>query len=453
DCTRYCKDGKEASQKAIMAGNDMDMESNAYRNNLAQLVKENKVPIATVDEAVKRILKKKFELGLFDDPFKYCNKERQETELNNPEHTKIAREVAAKSIVLLKNEQHVLPLSKETKTIAFIGPMVKLKRANHGFWAVDLKDVDSTYIVSQWEGLENKVGKTTKLLYAKGCGVEDKSKAGFQEAIDVANQADVVVLSIGERWNMSGEAKSRSNIHLPGIQEDLIKELQKTGKPIVILINAGRPLIFNWTADNMPTIVYTWWLGSEAGNAIADVLFGDYNPSGKLPMSFPREEGQIPIYYNHFSTGRPSINEDKIYKSAYIDLPNTPKFPFGYGLSYTTFEYSNLKLSKSKMKPNETIQVTLDITNTGKYAGEEVVQLYLQDKFGSVVRPIEELKDFQKIKLTAGETKTIKFVIDNQKLAFYNQKLEFKSEPGDFNLMIGSSSADIRLNSTFELIP
>ncbi|WP_333599703.1 beta-glucosidase BglX [Flavobacterium sp.] len=449
----YCKDGKEAAQKAIMAGNDMDMESNAYRNNLAQLVKENKVPIATVDEAVKRILKKKFELGLFDDPFKYCNKERQETELNNPEHTKIAREVAAKSIVLLKNEQHVLPLSKETKTIAFIGPMVKLKRANHGFWAVDLKDVDSTYIVSQWEGLENKVGKTTKLLYAKGCGVEDKSKAGFQEAIDVANQADVVVLSIGERWNMSGEAKSRSNIHLPGIQEDLIKELQKTGKPIVILINAGRPLIFNWTADNMPTIVYTWWLGSEAGNAIADVLFGDYNPSGKLPMSFPREEGQIPIYYNHFSTGRPSINEDKIYKSAYIDLPNTPKFPFGYGLSYTTFEYSNLKLSKSKMKPNETIQVTLDITNTGKYAGEEVVQLYLQDKFGSVVRPIEELKDFQKIKLTAGETKTIKFVIDNQKLAFYNQKLEFKSEPGDFNLMIGSSSADIRLNSTFELIP
>jgi beta-glucosidase len=279
------------------------------------------------------------------------------------------------------------------------------------------------------------------------------SKAGFQEAIDAANQADVVILSIGERWNMSGEAKSRSNLQLPGVQEDLIKELQKTGKPIVILINAGRPLIFNWTADNMPTIVYTWWLGSEAGNAIADVLFGDYNPSGKLPMSFPRTEGQIPIYYNHFSTGRPSINEDKVYKSAYIDLPNSPKFPFGYGLSYTTFSYGDLKLSKTKMKDTETLEVSMILTNTGKFAGEEVVQLYLQDKFGSVVRPIIELKDFQKVRLQPGETKTLTFVIDNEKLAFYNQALEFKSEPGEFNLMIGSSSSDIRLSASFELIP
>lgn len=449
----YCKDNKEAAEKAILAGSDMDMESNAYRYNLAQLVAENKVPMSIVDEAVKRILRKKFELGLFDDPFKFCSKERQEKALNNPDHAKIARDVAAKSIVLLKNEKQVLPLSKETKTIAFIGPMVKPKRINHGFWAVDLKDVDSTYIVSQWEGLQNKVGKKTKLLYARGCGVEDMSKAGFQEAVDVANQADVVILSIGERWNMSGEAKSRSNLQLPGVQEDLIKELQKTGKPIVILINAGRPLIFNWTADNMPTIVYTWWLGSEAGNAIADVLFGDYNPSGKLPMSFPRTEGQIPIYYNHFSTGRPSINEDKVYKSAYIDLPNSPKFPFGYGLSYTTFSYSDLKLSKTKMTSAETLEVSMTLTNTGKFAGEEVVQLYLQDKFGSVVRPIIELKDFQKIKLQAGESKTLTFVIDNEKLAFYNQALEFKSEPGAFNLMIGSSSSDIRLSTSFELIP
>jgi len=449
----YCNDNKEAAEKAILAGSDMDMESNAYRFNLAQLVAENKVPMSVVDEAVKRILRKKFELGLFDDPFKFCSKERQEKALNNPEHAKIAREVAAKSVVLLKNEKQVLPLSKETKTIAFIGPMVKPKRINHGFWAVDLKDVDSTYIVSQWEGLQNKVGKKTKLLYARGCGVEDMSKAGFQEAVDVANQADVVILSIGERWNMSGEAKSRSNLQLPGVQEDLIKELQKTGKPIVILINAGRPLIFNWTADNMPTIVYTWWLGSEAGNAIADVLFGDYNPSGKLPMSFPRTEGQIPIYYNHFSTGRPSINEDKVYKSAYIDLPNSPKFPFGYGLSYTTFSYGDLKLSKTKMKDTETLEVSMTLTNTGKFAGEEVVQLYLQDKFGSVVRPIIELKDFQKVKLQPGETKTLTFVINNEKLAFYNQALEFKSEPGAFNLMIGSSSSDIRLSANFELIP
>jgi len=449
----YTKDGSEAAEKAILAGNDMDMESNAYRNNLAQLVNDGKVPLSVVDEAVSRILRKKFELGLFDDPFRYCNKERQDKELNNPDHTRLAREVAAKSIVLLKNEKNVLPLSKDTKTIAFIGPMVKPKRINHGFWAVDLKDVDSTYIVSQWEGLEHKVGKNTKLLYARGCGVEDTSKAGFKEAIDVANQADVVILSIGERWNMSGEAKSRSNIHLPGVQEDLVKELQKTGKPIVILINAGRPLIFNWTADNMPTIVYTWWLGSEAGNAIADVLFGDYNPSGKLPITFPREEGQIPIYYNHFNTGRPSINEDKVYKSAYIDLPNSPKFPFGYGLSYTSFDYSNLRLSKTTMKDNETIEVSVTITNTGKRAGEEVVQLYLQDKFGSVVRPVLELKDFQKIKLNAGEAKAITFSIDKEKLSFFNSDLQWVAEPGAFGLMIGASSADIRLKSSFELIP
>ncbi|TRX16697.1 glycoside hydrolase family 3 N-terminal domain-containing protein [Flavobacterium franklandianum] len=449
----YVKDSKEAAIAAIIAGTDMDMESNSYRNNLAQLVKEKKINVSLIDEAVKRILRKKFELGLFDDPFRYCNSEREKDALNNPEHAKIARKIASKSIVLLKNEQHILPLSKNIKTIAFIGPMVKLKRANHGFWAIDLKDVDSTYIVSQWEGLEKKVGKNTQLLYAKGCGIEDESKADFQEAIDVANQADVVILSIGERWNMSGEAKSKSNIHLSEVQENLIKELQKTGKPIVILINAGRPLIFNWTADTMPTIVYTWWLGSEAGNAIADVLFGDYNPSGKLPMSFPREEGQIPIYYNHFNTGRPAQNETNTnYVSAYIDLPNSPKFPFGFGLSYTTFQYADLKLSKQKMKNDESIEVSLTIKNTGKFAGEEVVQLYLRDKVGSVVRPILELKDFKKINLEVGETKTIKFTIDNQKLSFYNSKLEFNSEPGDFDLMIGSSSTDIRLRDNFELI-
>jgi beta-glucosidase len=302
--------------------------------------------------------------------------------------------------------------------------MVKPKRINHGFWAVNLKEIDSSYIVSQWEGLENKVGKTAKLLYAKGCDIEGTNKTGFQEALDIANQSDVVIVSIGERFDMSGESKSRSNIHLPGVQEDLIKELQKTGKPIVVLINAGRPLVFNWIADNMPTIVYTWWLGSEAGNAIADVLFGDYNPSGKLPMTFPRDEGQIPIYYNHFNTGRPSINEEKLYKSSYIDLQNTPKFPFGFGLSYTTFNYSNLKLSKTKMKTNETIEVSVSISNTGKYEGEEIVQLYIKDKYASLIRPILELKDFQKIKLSVGETKTIKFNIDTNKLSFYNEKLE-----------------------------
>ncbi|MDD2820103.1 MAG: beta-glucosidase BglX [Flavobacterium sp.] len=449
----YSKDNKEAALQAITAGSDMDMESNAYRYHLAELVKEKKVSITLIDDAVKRILRKKFELGLFDDPFKYCNPEREQAALNNPEHRKAARDIAAKSIVLLKNENGILPLSKETKTIAFIGPLVKERKQNMGFWSVELPEVDyDKHVISQWEGLQNRVGNSAKLLYAKGCEIEGDNKDGFAEAVAVANQADVVILSIGERRDMSGEAKSRSNLRLPGVQEELIKAIQATGKPIVVLINAGRPLIFNYTADTVPAILYTWWLGTEAGNAIADVLFGDYNPSGKLPMSFPREEGQIPIYYNHFNTGRPAVNETATnYVSAYTDLKNSPKFPFGFGLSYTTFDYSDLKLSKNKIKSTETIEVSMTITNSGKVAGEEVVQLYLRDKVGSVVRPIIELKDFQKIKLNAGETKMVKFTIDKQKLSFYNADLKWISEPGDFDLMIGSSSSDIRLKATFEL--
>lgn len=448
----FAVDNKEAALKAITAGSDMDMESNAYRNHLLQLVNEGKVSVALIDDAVRRILRKKFEMGLFEDPYRYSDTKREQSALNNPEHATIARTVAAKSIVLLKNDNKVLPLSKNNKTIAFIGPMVKLKRANHGFWAIDLKEIDSTYIVSQWEGLQNKIGKSSKLLYAKGCGINSYDKSGFAEAVAVANQADIVIVSVGERHDMSGEAKSRSNLHLPGVQEELLQELQKTGKPIVVLINAGRPLIFNWTADNMPTIVYTWWLGSEAGNAIADVLFGDYNPSGKLPMTFPREEGQIPIYYNKFTTGRPAKDDnDKTYVSAYIDLPNSPKFPFGYGLSYTTFAYNNLKLSSEKINANEKIKVSFDLSNTGQYAGEEVVQLYIKDKVGSVVRPIMELKDFKKLYLAPGETQSVTFIIDSEKLSFYDANLNFIAEPGEFELMIGSSSADIRLHTKFEL--
>ncbi|MBC7845251.1 MAG: beta-glucosidase BglX [Flavobacterium sp.] len=450
----YAKDGKEAAYLAITAGSDMDMESRCYKNNLEALLKEKRIDIQLVDDAVRRVLRKKFELGLFDDPYRFCNPEREKAALNNPEHTKAAREIGAKSIVLLKNNSNLLPLSKATKTIAFIGPLVKEYKQNMGFWDVDLPGVDyEKLVVSQWDGLQNKVGKNTKLLYAKGCEIEGDNKDGFAEAVKIASQADVVIMSIGEKRDMSGEAKSRSNIHIPGVQEELVKAIQATGKPVVVLINTGRPLIFNDIADNVPAILYTWWLGTEAGNSIADVLFGDVNPSAKLPMTFPREVGQIPIYYNHFNTGRPAKNDtDLHYTSAYIDLSISPKFPFGYGLSYTTFQYSELKLSKKKMKNNETIEVTANITNTGKYAGEEVVQLYLRDKFGSVVRPVKELKGFEKIKLNVGETKTVKFVIDNQKLSFYNDKLEFKSEPGDFDLMIGSSSEDIRLKDGFELL-
>lgn len=450
----YAKDGKEAAYLAITAGSDMDMESRCYKNNLEVLLNEKRIDIELVDDAVKRVLRKKFELGLFDDPYRFCNVEREKAALNNPEHTKAAREIGAKSIVLLKNDSNVLPLSKDTKTIAFIGPLVKEYKQNMGFWDVDLPGVDyEKLVVSQWDGLQNKVGKNTKLLYAKGCEIEGDNKDGFAEAVKIASQADVVIMSIGEKRDMSGEAKSRSNINIPGVQEELVKAIQATGKPVVVLINTGRPLIFNYTADTAPAILYTWWLGTEAGNSIADVLFGDVNPSAKLPMTFPREVGQIPIYYNHFNTGRPAKNDtDLNYTSAYIDLSISPKFPFGFGLSYTTFQYSDLKLSKKKMKNNEAIEVTANITNTGKYAGEEVVQLYLRDKFGSVVRPVKELKGFEKIKLNVGETKTVKFVIDNQKLSFYNDKLEFKSEPGDFELMIGASSEDIRLKENFELL-
>jgi len=450
----YSKNLKEAAYAAITAGSDMDMESNAYRYHLAELVKEGRVSIDLIDDAVKRILRKKYELGLFDDPYRYSDDKRAEKALSNPDNRKAALEVAEKSIVLLKNENQTLPLSKNLKTIAFIGPMVKEYKANMGFWSVELPSVDyDKWVVSQWDGLQNKVGKNTKLLYAKGCEVDGDNKDGFAEAIAAAKQADVVVLSIGERRDMSGEAKSRSDLHLPGVQEDLVKAIQATGKPVVVLVNAGRPLIFNWTADNVPAIVYTWWLGTEAGNAIANVLFGDYNPSGKLPMTFPREVGQVPIYYNHFSTGRPAKDEDsKNYVSAYIDLKNSPKFPFGYGLSYTKFDYSGLKLSSTKIKSNETIKVSFQLSNVGRVAGEEVVQLYLKDKFGSVVRPVLELRDFQKVKLNAGESKTIEFTIDKEKLSFYNDTLEWTAEPGDFEVMIGSSSADLKLRSGFELL-
>jgi beta-glucosidase len=444
----------EAAFSAITAGSDMDMESRNYKNSLAELVADKKVRIGLIDDAVKRILYKKFELGLFDDPYRFSDAARQEKELNNPAHVKAAREVASKSIVLLKNSNNLLPLSKHLKTIAFIGPLVKAVKQNKGFWDVEVPGVDSNFIVTQWEGLQDKLGTGTNLLYAKGCEIEGDDRSGFSEAVNVAKQADVVILSIGERRDMSGEAKSRSNLNIPGVQEELLKELLGTGKKVVVLINAGRPLVFNYTADNAPAILYTWWLGSEAGHAIADVLFGDYNPSAKLPITFPREVGQIPVYYNFLNTGRPATGDsDRNYRSAYIDLSIYPKYEFGYGLSYTSFEYSDLRLNTKKMKAGGKITVDVSIANTGKVDGEEIVQIYLRDLVSSVSRPVKELKDFKKIKLKAGEKRTIQFVIDNNKLSFYNQQLQWVSEPGTFDLMIGASSADIRLKTNFDLIP
>jgi beta-glucosidase len=440
----FAKDNYEAAQEALTAGSDMDMESRSYINNLSKLVKEGKVKIALIDDAVRRILRKKFEMGLFDDPFKFCNKEREQQQWKNAENLKDEKMVAEKSIVLLKNENHLLPLGKQTKTIALIGPFIKAVRDNLGFWSYQWPD-DSARIVTQWQGVQNKLGSSSKLLYAKGCEINDSSQAGFEEAVGIAKQADVVIMSVGEASDWSGEAKSRSNIHLPGMQEELIKAIYATGKPIVVLINAGRPLIFNWTADHVQAILYTWWLGTEAGDAIADVLFGDYNPSAKLPISFPTTEGQIPIYYDYFKTGRPATSDsDKFYRSAYIDLSIYPKFPFGYGLSYTNFSYNDISLSSAVMKGNQSIKATVTVTNTGNYDGEETVQLYLQDLVGSVVRPVKELKGFQKIFLKRGEGKAVSFTIDVNKLKFYNSQLKYIYEAGDFKVYIGGNSRQVR---------
>lgn len=446
----YVKDNYEAADAAIHAGSDMDMESRSYIKNLETLVKDGRVKEDLIDDAVRRILRKKFELGLFDDPYRFSNEQREKKTLNKPEFLAAARDVARKSIVLLKNENQVLPLSKDLKSIALIGPLVKAEKDMQGFWSIDWGKED--HLVSLYEGIQQQAGKT-KLLYASGCSISDTSKSGFAEAVNIAKQADVVVMAMGERYDMSGEAKSRANIHLPGVQEDLIQAVQATGKPLVVLLMAGRPMVFNWTAEHVPAIVYTWWLGSQAGNAIADVLYGAYNPSGKLPMSFPRTEGQIPVYYNYFNTGRPQMNDkDILYKSGYIDMANSPCYAFGYGLSYTTFEYSDLKLSSTNITGSDSVSVSFTLKNTGNRAGEEVAQLYLRDVVAMPVRPVKELKDFQKIMLKPGESKTVTFIINKEKLSFYNEKIEWITQPGEFQVMIGGSSDNIKLQSSFNLI-
>ena len=447
----YSKDNYQAALQAITAGSDMDMESRSYINNLEQLVKDGKVNVQLIDDAVRRILQKKFEMGLFDDPYRFCNTEREKQQWNNVSNLEASKTIAEKSIVLLKNENQILPLDKKKKTIAMIGPLVKAVRDNIGFWSYTWPD-DTARIVTQWQGVYNKAGKNINMTYAKGCGINDTSTAGFAEAVKIAREADVIIISVGEAGNMSGEAKSRSNIHLPGVQEDLVKALYAIGKPVIVLINAGRPLVFNWTADHANAILYTWWLGTEAGNAIADVLFGDYNPSAKLPVSFPRTEGQIPIYYNHFSTGRPPKNEnDMNYVSAYIDLPNSPKFPFGYGLSYTSFKYSEPVLDKSKITMNDELEIKVSISNTGQYDGTETVQLYMRDLVGSVVRPVKQLIGFKQVFLKKGETKELKFKIGAEDLKFYDEKLNYIAEPGMFKVFVGGNSSTT-LQADFELV-
>ncbi|MCJ8211069.1 glycoside hydrolase family 3 C-terminal domain-containing protein [Mucilaginibacter sp. RS28] len=446
----FAKDRKDAARLAVTAGSDMDMEGHSYLPNLIQLVQEKKVDVALIDDAVRRILRKKFEMGLFDDPYRFSDEKREVKEINSEANRKASREVARKSIVLLKNDNQLLPLSDKYRKIAVIGPLGKSNADMQGFWSVKW---DNDRLVSLYEGLQNRSGKQTELLYSKGCNINDTSRAGFAEAVKTAQQADVVIMAVGETLDMSGEAKSRANIHIPGVQEELIKAVQTTGKPVVVLVMGGRPLIFNWTAEHANAILFTWWLGSEAGNAMADVLYGDYNPAGHLPMTFPREEGQIPLFYNEKSTGRPAPDgKSTPYRSSYLDVSNNPRYAFGYGLSYTNFDFSDLKLSKASITANENLTVTFTLKNTGNYAGEEVVQLYLQDPVASVTRPIKELKDFQKVYLKPGESKTITFTIDKEKLSFYDQQMNWTAEPGEFRLMIGNSSDHILLKDKFELV-
>jgi beta-glucosidase len=428
------------------------MESDAYHNHLAKLVQEGKADVKLLDDAVRRILRKKFELGLFDDPYRFSNEKREKQVLNDPQNPAAARQMARKAMVLLKNENQALPLRREWRKLALIGPLAKAKRDLDGSW---VPDGDTTLITSVYDGLNQRFGKQTQLLHAKGCDVQSDSRAGFAQAVEAAKNADAVVLTVGETWDMSGEAKSRTDIHLPGVQEELFQALKATGKPVIVVVFGGRPLIFNTIADQADAILMAWWPGAEGGHALADVLSGDYNPAGKLPITFPRAVGQIPIAYNQqYNTGRPVTKPgDTRYKSAYIDAPNTPRYAFGYGLSYTSFKYSDLKISRSSLNTAEATQVQFTLTNTGKVAGEEVAQLYLRDLVASVARPLKELKDFQKVSLKPGESRTLTFTIDKDKLAFYNAKLEWAAEPGDFNVLVGSASDDIRLECKLTLLP
>ena len=430
-------DDKEAGELALNAGVDMDMQGAVFQRFLKKSVQEGKVKLADIDEAVRRILRLKFELGLFENPYKFCDEARQNATLLSPEHRAAARDVSRKSIVLLKNEKNILPLNKNQK-IALIGPLADNKSELIGNWngAGNADDC-----VSLREGVTNL--RWANLTHARGCEVEGTDQSGFSEALKLAQNADVVIIAVGEKAMMSGEAAARADITLPGVQEELVLELVKTGKPVVVVLMNGRPLAIPKIAESAAAILETWWLGTEAGNAIADVLFGDYNPSGKLPMTFPRSVGQVPIFYNEKSTGRPFDPNSK-WTSKYIDEANSPLYPFGFGLSYTTFSYSEPKSDKAVFKKRENLQITVNVTNTGGRAGEEVVQLYVRDLVGSVTRPVKELKGFQKIMLKAGESREVKFTLTEHDLSFYRRDMTFGVEPGEFEIMIGGNSAEVK---------
>ena len=454
----FSKDEKEAAISAVEAGTDMDMEGGIYVPYLIDLVKQGKVKQEFVDDAVRRILRVKYELGLFDNPYRFLDEKREKEVIGSKANREAVLDMAKKSIVLLKNDTNLLPLKKSGQKIVLLGSLAESKNSPLGSWRIA---ADSNTAVSVLEGMQQYKGNS--LNYVKGLDLttveptfltevqyNTTDKSGFEAAKNAAKEADVVVMVLGEHGFSSGEARSRTNLDLPGLQQEFLEEIYKVNPNIVLVLNNGRPLTISWAAEKIPTIVEAWQLGTETGNAVAQVLYGDYNPSGKLPMSFPRNIGQVPIAYNHYSTGRFTNKDNNVFWSHYSDVEKTPLYPFGYGLSYTTFEYSNLKINKKTFSKGEKVEVSVDLKNTGKVTGKEVAQLYLQDEFASVVRPVKELKGFEMIELKAGETKTITFTLTDAELGFYNNQNEFVVEPGSFKVMVGGSS-DANLTTQFNV--
>ncbi|WP_127845941.1 beta-glucosidase BglX [Psychroflexus aestuariivivens] len=454
----FVKDGREAAKQAVIAGSDMDMESYHYIEELKTLVEDGEIDEKLIDDAVRRILKVKYELGLFDDPYKYCSVERQKETLYNTKFRDDVLEMAKKSIVLLKNENDLLPLETSGQNIAVIGALADDKTSPLGSWRLG---ADEGTAITVLEGLK-KYDKnnytyskgadvvTGEVSFTRELNVNNIDKSGFARAISAAKSANVVIMVLGEHGLQSGEARSRTRLDLPGVQQELLEEVYKVNKNIVLVLQNGRPLALPWADEHIPAIVEAWHLGTESGNAIAKVLYGAYNPSGKLPMTFPRHVGQVPIYYNQKSTGRPKLpSPGEVFWSHYTDEKNSPLYPFGYGLSYTTFSFEDLKVKNTYTEDN-TVLISVKVTNTGKRKGKTTVQLYIQDEFASVTRPLKELKSFEQVELEAGENRIINFKLKDEHLGFYNTKGEFLVEKGSFNVFVGEDSqAD--LSNSFEL--
>ena len=434
----------DAAREAITAGTDIEMVSRLYNKHLPLLLKEGKLSGKVIDEAVRRTLRIKFRLGLFEKP--YADAGRQQT-IGSAENRRAAREIAARSMVLLRNERDLLPLRTDLKSIAVIGPLADDQIATMGSWSGDGRKED---VVTLLAGIKASVSAGTQIRYAKGCEIAGESTTGFEEAVRAARDADAVVVVVGESAEMSGEAASRTTLDLPGKQLELVKALVATNRPVVVVLMNGRPLTINWIAENASAILETWFAGTEAGNAVADVLFGVVNPGGKLVVTFPRAVGQIPIYYNHKSTGRPANVANK-YTSKYLDAQSSPLFPFGFGLSYAQFKLSGVRLSGAKIRPDGSVTVSVDVENIGKYAGDEVVQLYRKHVAASVTRPIKELRGFQRVNLRPGEKRRIEFTLGTEQLGFYNREMRFVVEPGNIRVFVGTSSED-GLESGFDIV-